>query len=75
MYDFKILNKKWKKTEKLKSTFRGEEYNWSNMAEGSNCKSAMRGESSICCNGVCGNIYHFTKRDASIEQFLANIVE
>lgn len=44
------------------------------MAECSKCKSAIKGESGIRCNGVCNKVYHFTKKCAGIDQYSANIM-
>lgn len=45
------------------------------MAECSKCKSTIRGESGIRCNGVCGRVYHFTKKCAGIDQYSAKIID
>lgn len=45
------------------------------MAECSKCRSAIRGESGIHCNGVCEKIYHFTKKCGGIDQYSANIFD
>lgn len=45
------------------------------MAECSKCRSAIRGESGIRCNGVCDKVYHFTKKCAGIDQYSAKIID
>ena len=45
------------------------------MTECTKCKSSIRGESGIRCNGVCNKVYHYTKKFSGIDQYSAKILE
>lgn len=45
------------------------------MTECSKCRSAIRGESGIRCNGVCDKVYHLTKKCAGIDQYSAKVFD
>lgn len=44
------------------------------MAECRKCRSAIRGETGIRCDGICDKVYHFTKKCAGIDQYSGNIM-
>ena len=45
------------------------------MTECTKCKSSIRDESGIRCNGVCNKVYHYTKKYAGIDQYSSKILE
>lgn len=44
------------------------------MAECNSCRSAIRGETGICCEGVCKKVYHATNKCAGIDNYSAGIL-
>ena len=42
------------------------------MAECTKCNSSIKGESGIRCNGVCNNVYHYTKNVPGLNNTLKN---
>lgn len=44
------------------------------MAECNKCKSAIRGESGIKCEGICGKIYHSASKCSNIDQYSIGIL-
>lgn len=45
------------------------------MAECSKCRTAIRGETGIRCNGVCDKVYHCTVKCAGLDQYSAKILD
>lgn len=45
------------------------------MAECSKCRTAIRGETGVRCNGVCEKVYHCTNKCAGIDQYSAKILD
>ena len=44
------------------------------MADCSKCRTAIRRESGIRCNGVCDKVYHLTEKYAGIDQYSAKMM-
>lgn len=45
------------------------------MSECNKCRLAIRGENGISCGGVCGKVFHVTKKCAGIDQYSAKTVD
>lgn len=45
------------------------------MAECHHCKTAIRGESGLMCEGICKKIYHYAKKCSGIDQYSRGILE
>lgn len=45
------------------------------MAECSKCRTAIRGESGIRCDGVCDKIYHCSTKCAGVDQYSAKVLD
>lgn len=45
------------------------------MAECHHCKTAIRGESGLMCEGVCKKIYHNAKKCSGVDQYARGILE
>ena len=45
------------------------------MAECQQCKTAIRGESGIMCEGVCKTVFHSSKKRSGIDQYSIGILD
>ena len=45
------------------------------MTECNTCRSVIRGETGIRCNGVCDKTYHCTKKCSGIDQYSIGVLE
>lgn len=45
------------------------------MAECRKCRTAIRGETGIRCQGVCDKVYHCTQKCSGVDQYSAKVLE
>lgn len=45
------------------------------MPNCASCKTAIRGETGIRCSGVCGKVFHTTKKCSGLDQYSVGIID